>query len=128
MVAYGILPLPLIRCLKEAFPDVNQPWYCAEVSAGAKFKGIQVYFKRLQVEGPKRGYIPVPSKSIIIVKEHDREVAKIYFKDLGFTVVAGSRYLGGFIGEEPDQQVWIQEKTASKLRGSYQRAVNGRGL
>jgi hypothetical protein len=47
------------------------------------------------------------------VKEHNQDVAKIYFKDLGFTVVTGSRYLGGFIGEAPDQQAWIQEKTAS---------------
>jgi hypothetical protein len=27
--------------------------------------------------------------------------------------VTGSRYLGGFIGEDPDQKAWIQEKTAN---------------
>jgi hypothetical protein len=45
------------------------------------------------------------------VREHNKEAAKESFKDLGFTVLTGSRYLGGFIGEAPEQLSWIQEKT-----------------
>jgi hypothetical protein len=29
------------------------------------------------------------------------------------TVVTGSCYLGGFIGDDPNQQAWIQKKTSS---------------
>jgi hypothetical protein len=64
----------------------------------------------LQEKGPKRGCFPEPSKSILIVPEHNKDAAEIAFKDLGFTIVTGSRYLGGFIGEATDQQLWIQEK------------------
>jgi hypothetical protein len=47
------------------------------------------------------------------VKEHNQEAAEVYFfKDLSFTVVTSSHYLGGFIGEDPDQKAWIQEKTS----------------
>jgi hypothetical protein len=37
MVAHGILLLPLIRLLKEAFLAINQPWYANNAGAGAKF-------------------------------------------------------------------------------------------
>jgi hypothetical protein len=108
-VAYGILLLPLTRLLKEVYPAVDQPWYryADDTGAGAEFDGIQSYFERLQTEGPKFGYYPEPSKSIIVVKEHNRRAAEIYFADLGFTVVTGYRYLGGFIGEAHEQQDWI---------------------
>jgi hypothetical protein len=75
------------------------------------FAGIRQYFEKLQEKGPRRGYFPEPSKSIlVIVHEHNKEAAKNTFKDLGFTVVTGSRYLGGFIGEAPNQLSWIKEK------------------
>jgi hypothetical protein len=91
MVAYSILVLlPLTHLIKEAFQAVDQPWYANDAGAGAKLAGIQAYFKSLQVEGPKHGYIPEPSKSIMIVKEHNHEKAEIYFKDLGFTVITSS--------------------------------------
>ena len=45
------------------------------------------------------------------MQEHSKEAAEIAFKDLGFTIVTGSRYLGGFIGEASDQLSWIKEKT-----------------
>jgi hypothetical protein len=57
--------------LKEACPSVDQPWYTNNVGAGAKFAGIQAYFERLQVEGPKHGYFPESLKSIMIMKEHN---------------------------------------------------------
>jgi hypothetical protein len=34
-VIYGILLLPLIFLLKEAYPAVNQPWYADDAGAGA---------------------------------------------------------------------------------------------
>jgi hypothetical protein len=104
MVAYGILLLPLIHLLKKAYPAVNQPWYANDAGAGAKFGQIRAYFERLQEEGPKFGYFPEPSKSILIVKEHNREAAEFYFKDLGFMVITCSCYLGGFIGEDLNQK------------------------
>jgi hypothetical protein len=64
----------------------------------------------IRTKGPRQGYFPEPSKSILIVREHNKEAAQESFKDLGFTIVTGSRYFGGFIGEAPNQLSWIQEK------------------
>ncbi len=101
----------MIRQLKKEFPEVNQPWYADDAGAGGKFNAIRRHFIQLQEIGPNYGYFPEPSKSIIVVASHNLEKAKPYFKDLGFEVVTGCRYLGGFIGEASNQQLWIQEKT-----------------
>jgi N-formylglutamate amidohydrolase len=57
--------------------------------------------------GPEYGYFPEPRKSILVVKEHNKRAAEVYFEDLGFTIVTRTRYLGGFVGKELDQKDWI---------------------
>ena len=111
MAAYGILLLPLIRQLQDEIPDVNQPWYADDAGAGGKFCAIQEYFEQLQELGPSRGYFPEPTKSILVVQGHTKELAASYFKDLKFKVTTGLQYLGGFIGKASAQQAWIKEKT-----------------
>eukprot|EP00978_Attheya_sp_CCMP212_P044080 scaffold299795_cov75-Attheya_sp.AAC.2 len=44
------------------------------------------------------------------MSERNLERAKIEFADLGFKVVTGARYLGGFIGSQAMQTEWIAEK------------------
>jgi hypothetical protein len=109
--AYGILLLPLI--LKDEVPDINQSWYADDAGAGGSFNSIQRYFEKLQEEWPRQGYFLEPSKSILIVQPHNKVAAKIVFKDLSFTDITGTHYLGGFLGAPVDQLAWIQEKTAS---------------
>jgi hypothetical protein len=111
MAAYGILLLPLIRQLKREIPEVSQPWYADDAGAGGNFDSLRRYFERLQEIGPSRGYFPEPSKSILVVLEHNREKAESSFHDLGFKVCNGSRYLGGYIGDSAAQQTWIEKKT-----------------
>jgi hypothetical protein len=112
MVAYGISLLPLIRRLKDEFPSVEQPWYADDAGAGGKFADLRRYSLRLQEISPSYGYFPEPDKSILVVKDHNNERAKAYFEDLGFKVVRGSRYLGGFLGEASTQQTWVVKQTA----------------
>jgi hypothetical protein len=45
------------------------------------------------------------------VSQDNLEAAKSAFKDLGFEVTTGQRYLGGFLGEEDALKAWIQGKT-----------------
>jgi hypothetical protein len=52
---------------------------------------------------PRRGYFPEP-------QEHNRATAEIPFKYLGFTIIAGTSYLGGFIGSAEDQSDWVSSK------------------
>jgi hypothetical protein len=64
------------------------------------------------VIGPSYGYYPEPDKkSILIMRPENKANAKIEFADLGFKVTTGSRYLGGFIGEEDNQDEWLEELT-----------------
>jgi len=132
MVMYGVGLLPLIRILKKAVSDVHQPWYADDAGAGGHFNRITRYFEKLQEFGPPRGYFPEPSKSILIVKEHNKERAEVCFADFGFKVVTGSRYLGGFIGDKAEQREWVEEKATtwaagvielSKVVGRYPQAA-----
>ena len=67
MIAYRIRVLPLIRELQDAHPRVTQPWYADEMGAGGEFRHIQEHFQDLQARGPTRGYLPEPTKSILVV-------------------------------------------------------------
>jgi hypothetical protein len=111
MAAYGISLLPLICRLKDEFHSVKQPWYANGAGAGGKFVDIRQYFLWLQEISSSYGYFPEPDKSILIVKDHNNEQAKAYFEDLGFKVVRGSRYLGGFLGKASAQQTWVVKQT-----------------
>jgi hypothetical protein len=76
MFGYGIGILPLIHKLKLEFPAVKQPWYADDAGAGISFTDLRTFFLRLQELGPTYGYFPEPSKSILIVRAHNRTRAK----------------------------------------------------
>jgi hypothetical protein len=94
------------------FPAVKQPWYYADdAGAGGSFTDLRgILYLWLQELGPAYGYFPEPSKSILIVRAHNRTRAKSSLDDLGFKVQTGSRYLGGYIGSKADGELWVQEK------------------
>jgi hypothetical protein len=108
MFAYGIGILPLIRQLKAESPQVGQPWYADYAGAGAKFDEIERFFWRLCEIGPLFGYYPEPTKSILIVRQHNLKEARLRFPAV--KVKTGNRYLGGFIGEDEALNVWLGKK------------------
>jgi hypothetical protein len=112
MFGYGIGVLPLIRRLKEEFPSVKQPWYADDAGAGGHFTELRAFMERLQEIGPAYGYHPEPTKSILVVRAHNLVSARSEFKDLGFQVTTGSRYLGGYVGSSHEQELWVQEKVS----------------
>ena len=66
------------------------------------------HFRDLQLRGPARGYYPEPTKSILVVAKRNVPRAKEYFRGMGFQVVTGNRYLGGFVGERAAEVRCIQ--------------------
>eukprot|EP00978_Attheya_sp_CCMP212_P013894 scaffold35059_cov31-Attheya_sp.AAC.1 len=110
MFIYGMGLLPLIRRLKSEVENVSQPWYADDAGAGGKFDRITVSFEKLEEYGPKYGYFPEASKSILIVREHNVERAKEYFAEMNFSIKSGYRYLGGFVGARAEMKEWIGEK------------------
>jgi hypothetical protein len=86
MFAYSVGVLSLIRQLKAEFPEVEQPWYADNASAGGKFSEIRRFFSRLVEIGPNFGYHPEPSKSILVVPQHSLEAAQASFADMNFKI------------------------------------------
>jgi hypothetical protein len=77
MFAYGMGILPLIRQLKAEFPQVEQPWYADDAGVSTKFDEIERFLRRLCEIGPLLGYYPKPTKSILIVQQHNLKGARL---------------------------------------------------
>ena len=77
-----------------------------------KFENIKSYFNKLCEIGPKYGYFPEPSKSILICNPSNSQAAADAFKDFGFKITSGARYLGGFIGTDESKADWIKKQVS----------------
>ena len=63
--------------------------------------------------GPPHGYLPEPSKSVIICKSQEElNNVQSRLQDYNFKYCLGHRYLGGFLGSLDSQADWIQPKVA----------------
>ena len=112
MIIYGIGMLLLTLQLKAAVPTSLQPWFVKDAAVGGGFEEVTEVFRLLATTVPARGYFPKPTKSILVVKPAMVERAKAHFDHLGFTVVTGTRYLGGFIGSYPEKSSHILQKVS----------------
>ena len=98
MMLYAVAVLPLIRSLEDSC-DWVQNWYTDDSSCVGGLSSVRRWFNRLLIDGPAYGYFPEPSKTVLVVGSSDLERASDLFHDLGVSVVTGSRFLGGFVGE-----------------------------
>ena len=90
MIPYGIGVLPLIREIRGAHPQVTQPWYMDDAGAGEKFQHILAHLRGMQERIPPRGYLPEPTKSILVVAMRNVARKEEFFHGMGFQVVLGS--------------------------------------
>ena len=97
MIAYGIGVLPLIRDLRGAHHRITQPWYVYDAGAGGEFHHILAHLRDIQARVPPSGYLPDPTKSILVVAPRNVARAEEFFRGMGLQIVTGSWYLGGFI-------------------------------
>ena len=56
------------------------------------------------------GYFPEPSKCFVFASEHCRTKAAALFYNLGVCIVIGHRFLGGFIGDLHQKDIFVWEK------------------
>ena len=103
--------------MKGAVPTALQPWYADDAAVEGIFEEIEKVFNLLMSTGLARGYFPEPNKSILVVKPAMVKQAKARFDHFGFTVVAGTRYLGGFIGTTADELSHIRQKVSKWSTG-----------
>ena len=102
MMLYAVAVLPLIRSLEDSCEWV-QNWYADDSSCVGELSFVRRWFDRLLIDSPAYGYFPEPSKTVLVVGSSDLERAsdlfRDLFRDLGVSVVTGSRFLPGFVRE-----------------------------
>ncbi len=112
MAMFALASVPLIK--KVSSNGATQAWFADDASCGGKLMPIRNWWDCLVLSGPKFGYFPNASKTIIIAKEKAKDDAAALFKDTGVEItVVGNRYLGGALGVDPFLEKFIQEKISS---------------
>ena len=114
MAMYAIGTKPLIDKLHEAVnqKDCKQAWYADDSTSAGKISELRVWWDKLNELGPKYGYHPKASKTVLIVKDPDMlEYANEIFVDTGVTIdIEGERHLGAVIGSESYKAEYITKK------------------
>ena len=109
MFFYGVSLVPLIRKLKDR-NNVLQCWYADDSAAIAKLRKLKIWLKNLIEVGPAFGYFPEPSKSFLIVDKQYAEEGHHKFDNYLITIVEGKRFLGGFIGDGNEKDIYLKKK------------------
>ncbi len=97
--------MPLISELKR--DDLIQVWYA---SASGKIGNLKEWFDVLMVQGPQFAYFPEPRKSFLVVHDTFISEAEELFTDCGIQVVSSRQFLRGVMGDDDDEEVFIEEK------------------
>ena len=97
-ITYRIGILTLIKNIKQEIPDINYPWYADDAGALCTFARLETYFDLLTRQGPRQGYNPDPTKSVLIICPENIKAGKLFGACHGFRVCTGASYLGGTLG------------------------------
>ena len=111
MIAYGIKILPLIKNIRREIPDVTQPWYNDDAGALGTFARLDTYFYSLTRQGSGRGYHPEPTNSVLTVSPENLEAENVFGSRHGFRVCMGTRYPGGYIGDDDSKRDSLRDCT-----------------
>jgi hypothetical protein len=110
MVIYGLALTPRLLDLSVVHPRVLQPWYADEAALEGHASDVAAAMARLARTGPARGYFPSPVKSIVLVRLAGQTASKSHLEAFQFRYQAGGRYLGSFLGDEGERDVWLAAK------------------
>jgi hypothetical protein len=112
MYAVAIRPLIDILADKTDTTKCQQVWYADDSSAGGKIHEIRNWWDILNEAGPKYGYFPKPSKTILIVKDPELvPLAENVFSQTGIKIThTGERHLGAVIGNATYRTEYVNEK------------------
>lgn len=117
MYAIGTRPL-LDKLMTVVDPKLcKQVWYADDSASAGKMNEMKKWWDELNSTGPKFGYFPKPSKTILIVKDPEKlELANAIFAHTGIAIdVDGERHLGAAIGNTDFKERYIQKvKTIKK--------------
>ena len=115
MAMYGIAVKPLIDTLSTAVnsQDCKQVWYADDSSAAGKLMEMRKWWDVLCETGPKYGYVPLPKKTILIVKPEFKAQAEQIFKNTKVKITTeGERHMGAVIGSHEFRETYVSNKVA----------------
>ena len=113
MALYALGIKPLINHLADYVNKENcaQCWFADDSSAGGKLSEIKHWWDELCKEGPKYGYVPLPKKTVLIVKKEFEELAKEIFHGSKVTIsTTGERHMGACVGSQSHKQTYVSDK------------------
>ena len=110
--AVGIRPLIDILAKFTEIGELIQAWYADDSSAVGMLKRLKEWWDALCENGPKLGYFPKPSKTVLIVKNKDLvPTAKALFGGCGMKIVCdGERHLGAAVGTKEFHERYVSAK------------------
>ena len=113
MAIYALGIRPLIDNLGEAVDHekCKQSWYVDDSSAGGQLIDMKTWWDQLCTMGPKYGYFPRASKTILIVKERFEAKAKAIFGKSGIKIsTKGERHMGEVVCSERFKDEFVSNK------------------
>ena len=114
MGMYAVGTRPLIDILRNNtdMSKCQQVWYADDSSAAGLLREIRKWWNILNEAGPKFGYYPKPSKTILIVKNEDCLIlAEKLFENTGIKItLSGERHLGAVIGSQEYRDQYVHAK------------------
>ena len=122
MLLYGVGVKPLFVVVKEKVAEVFndkgeklfQVLFADDSSAAGKLETVLAWVRALVEEGPKYGYFPEPSKSVLVVKEGKEERAREVFAEYpDLEIVSHHRFLGGCVGASAGVEAYVRKKVAT---------------
>ena len=119
MAMYSVSTSPFIRTLSNVLDeDEVQAWFADDSAACGYLNSIKKWWETICRLGPKYGYFPNPTKTVLIVKDPENlQRAKDLFQDVGITVTAeGDRHLGAAIGTQEFKENYVKKKVESWCR------------
>ena len=115
MGAYGIGIAPMVGTLREKI-DIGkciQAWYADDSSSAGELAEMRKWWDTLCTIGPKYGYFPLPTKTILIVKEQHLAKAQEIFGECGVKITTrGERHMGAVIGSDEFKEMYVSQKIA----------------
>jgi hypothetical protein len=117
MATYALGLTPMLNDLSIIDSRTKHVAFADDLTGAGKLNEIITWWEHLAVEGPKYGYFPKPSKSILIVKEEFKNEAQNIFGHTQIKITtAGARHLGAVLGEKNFKDGYIKEAVESWTR------------
>ena len=115
MAFYALGIKPLVDELDSKCCDprlCKQFWYADDSGSIGKLVKIRKWLDTLNTLGPKYGYFPNPSKTVLLLKNPEvTHQAKALFKDTGVQIrTDGQRYLGAALGSTEFKTIYVKRK------------------